>query len=128
LVLWNGNKGQTYFYQAEYPYDVDSSYASAGYAGYHVADNVTEHQAHGVGVYSFFRDHEVNMALGIKTPTGSGISFTNSLSVFLNGKGSINHVINDQGARVAAVNSQQYICSYPSSEVDQAKEELQIFP
>jgi hypothetical protein len=26
LVQWNGDRGATYFFQAEYPYDVDQNY------------------------------------------------------------------------------------------------------
>eukprot|EP00928_Gymnodinium_smaydae_P036429 TRINITY_DN25467_c0_g3_i1.p1 TRINITY_DN25467_c0_g3~~TRINITY_DN25467_c0_g3_i1.p1 ORF type:complete len:539 (-),score=88.75 TRINITY_DN25467_c0_g3_i1:378-1994(-) len=45
LTVWNGNGGQTFFYQSELPYDVDqASFGSKGYAGYLVAPNVTSHQ------------------------------------------------------------------------------------
>jgi hypothetical protein len=56
---------------------------------------VTSHHAYGVGVYSYFRDNWVTVASGIKAPSRSGVYFHNSLSVFLNGNGAINHVIND---------------------------------
>jgi len=65
-----------------------------------VDPKVTHHQGWGVGVYSFFRDHDVTVKSGIEAPTGSGIQFTNVLSVFLNGKGGITHVLNNEGSSV----------------------------
>lgn len=97
LVEWNGNNGETYFYQSEYPYDVTQDYGDKKFAAYKVADSVTSHKGYGVGVYSFFRDNDVRVPSGIQAPSVPGVSFTNSLTVFLNGKGSIDHVINDQG-------------------------------
>lgn len=40
LLEWNGEKGRTYFYQSELPYDVDQSYGDAGFVGYKVGDHV----------------------------------------------------------------------------------------
>jgi len=102
LVQWNGNHGTTIFYQSEYPYDVTADYANRNFVSYRVSSEVTDHKAYGVGVYSFFRDNEVNMDSAISAPDTTGVTFTNSLSVFLNGKGSIKHVINDQGETVHA--------------------------
>jgi hypothetical protein len=58
-----------------------------GYAAYKVAENVQNHQAWGVGVYTFFRDFDVTVENGIQAPANSGIEFTNSLTNFLNGMG-----------------------------------------
>ena len=63
-------------------------------------DNVTSHSAYGIGVYSFFRDDSVAVANGISTPSRAGVSVFNAMSVFLNGKGSINHIINNSGSSV----------------------------
>lgn len=46
IVQWNGDRGKTFFFQCELPYDV----ASYPYAGYSVAPHVREHEAVGVGV------------------------------------------------------------------------------
>jgi predicted heme/steroid binding protein len=103
LLEWNGENGETYFYQSEYPYDVtQENYGDKGFAAYKVGDDVTSHKAYGAGVYSFFRDFSVDVEMGIKAPKKSGIEFTNSLSVFLNGMGSIDHVIDDEGDLVKA--------------------------
>ncbi|CAM9646342.1 unnamed protein product, partial [Chrysoparadoxa australica] len=53
LVIWNGKNGKVFFYQSELPYDADETYAD--HVGYRVNKVATGHEAHGVGVYSFFR-------------------------------------------------------------------------
>ena len=63
---------------------------------------MTSHKAFGVGVYSYFRDHDVVVESGIEAPNTTDVFFTNSLTVFLNGRGQINHVINDKGDAVKA--------------------------
>merc|ERR1719203_2162327 len=41
LTQWNGQRGATYFYQSEMPYDVtQANYGDKGYVGYRVADSV----------------------------------------------------------------------------------------
>lgn len=100
MLEWNGEGGKTYFYQSEYPYDVDHDYADSGSASYKVGDNVKTHEAWGVGVYSFFEYNEVNMESSIKAPSNEGVKFHNSLSVFLNGYGSIKHIVNEEGGDV----------------------------
>lgn len=85
LLEWRGENGRTYFYQSELPYDEDSSYAKKGFRGYYVAKNVKRHEAWGIGVYSFFRDHSVMVPSGIWAPSSPGVKFHNSVSVFLSG-------------------------------------------
>jgi len=54
-VVWNGESGETFFYQCELPYDVtQQNFGDPGYAGYRVSPTVKNHTAYGVGVYSFF--------------------------------------------------------------------------
>ena len=60
---------------------------TTGFVAYKVGDNVTNHEAYGIGVYSFFRDNWVTVNSGIKSPERAGIAFHNALSVFLDGKG-----------------------------------------
>jgi len=97
IVVWNGERGSTFFFQAEFPYDVTEEYGTNGYAGYRVASDVTTHVAHGVGVYHFFRDFPVTVQSGIRTPAALVSSVISPLSVFLNGQGTTLHVINDLG-------------------------------
>jgi len=112
LTLWNGERGQTYFYQSELPYGVThAQYGAKGYAGYRVADSVTAHKGYGVGVYSFFRDYNVSVASGIVAPAALEASFVHPLSVFLNGHGGIEHVINGKGgASFGPSTSVHYVC------------------
>ncbi len=102
-VLWNGNAGRTYFYQSEIPYDPpdQASYSSApgvnGWASYKVADNVTTHEAWGLGVYSVFRKPNVVLTRAIEVPVKPAIRFHHAMTIALDDKGEITHVINDTG-------------------------------
>jgi hypothetical protein len=111
LVQWNGENGRTYFYQSELPYDVtEDNFGTPGYTGYRVASNVQNHAAYGAGVYSFFRDHAVTTANGFISGTGSNVTFTNPLTVFLNGLGQITHVWNGKGSTVSTPAATAYVC------------------
>jgi len=102
-VLWNGNHGRTYFYQSEIPYDPPDqpSYTSApgidGWASYKVADNVTSHEAWGLGVYSVFRHPNVALARAIEVPATHGVRFHHMITVALDNLGEISNVIDDKG-------------------------------
>jgi len=103
LTVWNGENGKTFFYQCELPYDVtQQNFGDQGYAGYVIGTQVKTHTLMGAGVYSYFRDHEVNAQCGFRAPEGeSGINLEHIFTVFLNGKGSIDHVLNQQGDRAS---------------------------
>lgn len=117
LVEWYGENGDVYFYQSELPYDAEPSYGTNGYAGYHVDSAVTKHTGHGIAVYSYFRDHIVRVNSGITCPAGPGISFVNSVTVFLNGQGEISHVINEDGNPITGNGQTSYYCQFgPASE------------
>src|ERR1700761_12669 len=102
-VLWKGERGRTYFYQSEIPYDPpdQASYTSApgvkGWASYKVADNVKEHEAWGLGVYSVFRQPDVDLTRAIEVPRNPGVRFHHMITVALDDKGEISNVIDDQG-------------------------------
>ncbi|WP_344791476.1 adenylyl cyclase [Gryllotalpicola daejeonensis] len=109
-VVWNGERGTTVFYQSELPYDVpnqaawtDRSGRTArdGYASYRVGDRVRTHTAYGLGVYSYFNQGvDIVEASAIQGPTAPDVRFADMVTRFLDGSGSITHVINDQGAAV----------------------------
>jgi hypothetical protein len=88
-VLWKGNRGRTYFYQSEIPYDppAQASYTSAqgvnGWASYKVADEVTNHEAWGLGVYSVFIYPNVVLTRAIETPKSQEIRFHDIITVAL---------------------------------------------
>jgi hypothetical protein len=102
-VLWNGNHGRTYFYQSEIPYDPPDqpSFTSApgtnGWASYKVADNVTTHEAWGLGVYSVFRHPNVTLTRAIEVPITPGVHFHHMITVALDNLGEISNVIDDKG-------------------------------
>jgi hypothetical protein len=102
-VLWNGNHGRTYFYQSEIPYDPpdQASYVSApgthGWASYKVANDVTSHEAWGLGVYSVFLHPGVTLTRAIEVPRTPDVRFNDMITVALGDLGEIRHVINDVG-------------------------------
>jgi hypothetical protein len=103
-VVWNGNGGKTYFFQCECPYDADSSWAHdgvSGYAGYKVADNVTTHEAWGLGVYGTFSDPVSRSAF--EAPTSSGIVFHHLFAQYMGG-GGFTYVLNSSGPSCTAGN------------------------
>jgi len=111
LVVWNGERGKTYFYQSELPYDVtEENFGTPGYAGYRVNQNVQTHNAWGAGVYSFFRDNDVTTVNGFASGTGSGISFVYPFTKFLSGKGQISHVLNGRGNVANQQNGMAFLC------------------
>jgi hypothetical protein len=102
-VLWNGERGRTYFYQSEIPYDPPDqpSFTSApgvkGWASYKVADQVKEHEAWGLGVYSVFRHPDVTLTRAIEVPVKPGVRFHSMITVCLDNLGEISNVIDDKG-------------------------------
>jgi hypothetical protein len=102
-VLWNGERGRTYFYQSEIPYDPPDqpSYTSApktnGWASYKVADSVTSHEAWGLGIYSVFLKPHVVLSRAIEVPLKPGVRFHHMITVALDELGEISNVIDDKG-------------------------------
>lgn len=103
LVVWRGEGGRVYFYQSEFPYDVREFEGS----GYLVEGGVRDHEAHGVGLYSFFRDHEVVVRTAIKTPPGARV--VNAFTRFLDGKGEIASVHNGAGEAATTFHRLSYV-------------------
>ena len=59
------------------------------------------HTAYGLGVYSYFNQGvDIVEASAIQAPVTRGVRFTDMVTRFLDGSGSIAHVINDEGAEV----------------------------
>lgn len=104
LTIWNGERGSTFYYQAEFPYDVtQANYGDKGYTGYRVSNSVTKHQAYGIGVYHFFRDAAVIIDSGIIAPSSLESSFISPLGVYLNGSGVVNHILNEKGGKSSSI-------------------------
>lgn len=106
-VVWNGERGRTYFYQSEIPYDPpdQASYSSApgvnGWASYKVADTVTRHEAWGLGIYSVFIEPNVNLTRAIEVPVKPGVQFHHMITVALGDHGEISNVIDNRGGATA---------------------------
>ena len=126
-VLWNGEHGRTFFYQSEIPYDPPtqaawnvnppSSSGANGWASYKVADNVRDHQAFGLGVYSVFRHPDVTLTRAIETPTRPSVRFEHMVTVALDNLGQITHVIDNTGdaATPAPTRTTPRVTTYPSA-------------
>jgi len=112
-TLWNGNWGRVYMYQSELPYDPPSQDAWShdgenGYASYKVADQVTSHQAYGLGIYAvFINSTNISCFNAIETPTNSQqVNLHDMTTVYIGGNTSgggaseINHIINGTGPAV----------------------------
>jgi len=113
-TLWNGNGGIVFLYQSECPYDVPSQAqwtqnGENGYPSYKVSNNVTSHDGWGIGVYCFFTNG-VQLDNAIETPTGTSITMSHLVTVFLGGNpaSSINHIINGTGAAVNSTSTTSF--------------------
>ncbi len=102
-VLWNGERGRSYLYQSEIPYDPpnQAAYTSApgteGWASYKVAGTVHQHDAWGLGVYSVFTYPDVFLTRAIETPAAPGVRFHDMITTCLNNYGGIRNIIDDGG-------------------------------
>ena len=102
-TLWRGERGRSYLYQSEIPYDppTQNAYSSAadtdGWASYKVADGVHEHEAWGLGVYSVFKFPDVFLTRAIEVPKQPGVRFHDMITTCLEHNGAIRNIIDDQG-------------------------------
>jgi hypothetical protein len=102
-VLWNGERGRTYMYQSEIPYDPpnQAAYTSVpgtdGWASYKVAGTVHQHEAWGLGVYSVFTHPDIFLSRAIEAPTAENVRFHDMITTCLNNYGAIRNVIDNAG-------------------------------
>jgi len=97
-VIWGGERGRTYFFQCEFPYDVtQTNFGDKGFTAYRVSPQVQTHDSYGAGVYHYFRDEEVRVASAIVSPQWLEENFHSPVSVFLNGMGAVSHIVNLKG-------------------------------
>ncbi len=121
-TVWNGQGGTVIFFQNENPYEVPNqaswmaSPTQNGYPSFYIPNSVTSFQGYGMGSYSYF-DQGVNIenAMAFQAPHTSGVQFHDLLTVFLNGSGGIQSVINGAGAAVSSSFAGQPadVVSYP---------------
>jgi hypothetical protein len=118
-LIWNGENGKTIFFQNEMPYDPPDQASWShdginGYAAYKVGDSVQTHETWGMGSYSFFNvGPDIHASHAFEVPDTPGVVLHDTLTVFLNGNGGIDHVVNDTGAAVNNTNQVTNLVSYP---------------
>jgi hypothetical protein len=118
-TIWNGERGRTVFYQSELPYDPPSQAAwrsptGNGWASYKVADHVREHEAWGLGVYSYFNQKvDIRCDRAIEAPRRAGVRFHDAITVFLDGSGGIERTVNEAGTPVVGSYGTSPVVSYP---------------
>ncbi|MET4142181.1 hypothetical protein [Pedobacter sp. UYP1] len=109
-VLWLGERGRTYFFQNEPPYDApnQASWTSQGgrvdgYAAFKVANTVKEHHSIGMGSYAVITgtDGHVNKKNGFEIPNSSNVKFEKMIITRFAGPGNIQNVINGIGGSTA---------------------------
>nr|AGU09806.1 hypothetical protein [uncultured organism] len=119
-TLWNGERGRTYFYQNELPYDPPNQAAymagaTRGWAAYKVADTVRTHEATGMGIYAnFTADPSIVLESAVEVPRTPGVRIANVTTISLGGgKGTIAHLVNDAGAAARPGAIRQTLNRYP---------------
>ncbi|MCX2947860.1 RICIN domain-containing protein [Lentzea sp. NEAU-D7] len=118
-TIWNGQGGRTYFYQNEMPYEVPNQAAwmngsTRGYAAYKVSNNVTTHEAWGLGSYAFMNANPSVVAdRAFEVPNTPGVKFHSMVTVSLGGKGTIQRIINNSGGTATAGSTEAYLANYP---------------
>jgi len=107
-VIWNGQGGEDIFFQNENPYEVPNQAAwmetptQDGYPAFYIPSTVTTFQGYGMGSYSFFNQGvAIENAEAFQVPDTSGVQFHDLMTVFLNGSGGIESVINGVGKPVS---------------------------
>ncbi len=108
-VVWNGERGTDVFFQNELPYDVpnQAAWTSApgvlGYPAFQVGRSVRSFHGYGMGSYSFFNQGvDIHATQSFLVPRAPGVQLNDLLTVFLNGSGGIDSVVDGQGAPVSA--------------------------
>lgn len=118
-TIWNGEYGRTIMFQNEMPYDPpdQASWQNDGvngYPAYKVADSVENHEAWGMGSYSFFNvGPDIHAERAFEVPETPGVQLHSLLTVWLNANGGIDHVVNDTGAAVNSTNQLSTVVSFP---------------
>ena len=77
-----------------------------------MAENVTSHEAWGLGIYSVFRNRGVTLTRAIEVPNKPSVKFHSMITVRLGNNGEISNVINNTGG-AAAGNSRPKVTSFP---------------
>ncbi len=112
-VVWNGERGNTVFFQNELPYDPPSQAAyqhdgKLGWAAYKVADTVKTHQLWGAGAYIYTNVvPTIHVTDAFEVPVTPGVQLHDLVTVSLNHAGTIDHIVNGVGGAATPDHSGQ---------------------
>jgi hypothetical protein len=120
-TIWNGQNGFVLFFQNENPYEVPSQDVwmankhENGYPAFVLTDNVTKFQGYAMGSYSFFNQGvAIENSMAFKAPQRPGVRFNDIFTVFLNGSGGFQSIINGVGGPAdASHGGPRDLVSYP---------------
>lgn len=100
-VRWDGDDGTLYFQQTELPYDVTAN-AKKNYDKPGLLVNGKNFFGQGIGVYIFFNDGKFKpsptVTSAVVTEDQNKATIKSAFARFLNGSGSITHVVNNVGS------------------------------
>jgi len=120
-TVWSGQHGFVLFFQNENPYEVPSQAVwmanrhQNGFPAFLLTNDVNSFQGYAMGSYSFFNQGvAIQNAMAFQAPQRPAIRFNDVFTVFLNGSGGIQSVINGTGApAVAGGGGPSNVVSYP---------------
>ncbi|WP_239987319.1 adenylyl cyclase [Sphingosinithalassobacter portus] len=122
-TIWNGERGRTYFYQNELPYDPPTQASwmageTRGWAAYKVADDVRHHYAVGMGIYAYFNvGPAIVLESAIEAPDAPDVRFQSVTTISLgNNRGAIAHIVNRAGKTARPGDIRQTLTHYPVQE------------
>jgi hypothetical protein len=111
MLIWHGKHGAVHFYQSEMPYDVPGE-AYEQVAGYRVYPTAHHHIAKGIGVYSYFREHDNVVVDSAVAHHASDGEYENVFAVWLNGYSGIRSILNGDGGDTTMPGRPFSIASY----------------
>lgn len=109
-VLWLGERGRTFFFQNEPPYDPPNQEAWSsqdgrveGYASFKVENFINEHHSKGFGSYAVFTgtDGNVNKRNAFEVPNNPKVKIEKMCTTRFSGSGNISNVVNQTGCSTA---------------------------
>merc|ERR1712087_736348 len=116
MVSWCGKNGRVFFYQSEMPYDVSGKdYGEV--VGYRVNSLADNHEAKGVGVYSYFRDYDNVCVESAFAHHAVGGKFENAFTVWLNGFSGLKSIINGKGEMTKTPGKPYFLSNYQGEDL-----------
>ena len=92
-----------------------ASASQKGYPALYIPNSVTSFKGYGLGSYSYFNQGvDIHNSMAFQVPQTSGVQLHDLLTVFLNGSGGIDSVVNGTGKAVSsAFGGPSDIVTYP---------------